>query len=169
MMQKRNLLTLLALSPVLGACGFRLRGAQSFVFRSLYIQAAADSPVARQLHAVLAASGNILVLREPLSPDSAEAILQILGEQQERVVVGMNALGQVRELQLRLRLRYRLRTPGGAQPIGETELLQQRDVTYNETNALAKSAEEGMLYQDMRTDIVQQVLRQLAAIKSLGP
>jgi len=169
-MQKRHFSTVLMLAALLSAasgCGFRLRGMQSFVFRSLYLQGAADSPMVRELHAALAASGGLIVLGEPLSPDGAEAILQILGEQQERVVVGMNALGQVRELQLRLRLRYRLRTPSGAQPIPETELLQQRDVTYNETNALAKSAEESLLYQDMRADIVRQVLRQLAAVQSL--
>ncbi len=40
-------------------------------------------------------------------------------------------------------------------------------MTYNETNALSKEAEEAMLYKDMRTDIVQQLLRRLAAVKSL--
>jgi len=168
-MQKRHFSTalMLAVLTAVGGCGFRLRGAPRFAFRSLYLQGAADSPVVRELHAALAANGSLIVLAEPLSPDGSEVILQILSEQQERVVVGMNALGQVRELQLRLRLRYRLRTPSGAQPIPDTELLQQRDVTYNESSALAKSAEEGLLYQDMRTDIVQQVLRQLAAVQSL--
>jgi len=168
-MQKRHFSTALMLLALAGAsgCGFRLRGAPRFAFRSLYLQGAAESPVVRELHAALSASGGLIVLAEPLSPDGADVILQILSEQQERVVVGMNALGQVRELQLRLRLRYRLRTPSGAQPIPESELLQQRDVTYNESSALAKSAEEGLLYQDMRTDIVQQVLRQLAAVQSL--
>ncbi len=68
---------------------------------------------------------------------------------------------------LRLRVRFKLRTPNGDEPIPETEILQQRDVTYNETNALSKEAEEAMLYKDMRTDIVQQLLRRLSAVKSL--
>src|SRR5256885_16718674 len=98
-------------------------------------------------------SDKLTVLRDPASPDDAEAIFQIISERQERVIVGMNALGQVRELQLRLRVRFKLRTPNGDEPIPETEILQQRDVTYNETNALSKEAEEAMLYKDMRTDI----------------
>ncbi|MBB1649646.1 MULTISPECIES: LPS assembly lipoprotein LptE [Delftia] len=167
-MQKRTLLTALALAPLLGACGFRLRGVPTFVFRSLYIQASRGSAVARELSRNLAsASDKLTVLRDPASPDDAEAIFQIVSERQERVIVGMNALGQVRELQLRLRVRFKLRTPNGDEPIPETEILQQRDVTYNETNALSKEAEEAMLYKDMRTDIVQQLLRRLAAVKSL--
>lgn len=167
-MQKRTLLTALALAPLLGACGFRLRGVPTFVFRSLYIQASRGSAVARELSRNLAsASDKLTVLRDPVSPDDAEAIFQIVSERQERVIVGMNALGQVRELQLRLRVRFKLRTPNGDEPIPETEILQQRDVTYNETNALSKEAEEAMLYKDMRTDIVQQLLRRLAAVKSL--
>ena len=167
-MQKRTLLTALALAPLLGACGFRLRGVPTFVFRSLYIQASRGSAVARELSRNLAsASDKLTVLRDPASPDDADAIFQIISERQERVIVGMNALGQVRELQLSLRVRFKLRTPNGDEPIPETEILQQRDVTYNETNALSKEAEEAMLYKDMRTDIVQQLLRRLSAVKSL--
>ncbi|WP_280191658.1 LPS assembly lipoprotein LptE [Delftia sp. PS-11] len=168
-MQKRTLLTALALAPLLGACGFRLRGVPTFVFRSLYLHAPRGSQVARELQRNLAsASDKLTVLRDPASPDDADVIFQLIGEQQERVVVGMNALGQVRELQLRLRVRFKLRTPNGDEPIPETEILQRRDVTYNESNALSKEAEEAMLYKDMRRDVVQQLLRRLAAVKSLG-
>ena len=54
-MHKRTLLTALALSPLaaLTACGFRLRGAPQFAFRSLYVQAQPGSPLAKQLHAAL--------------------------------------------------------------------------------------------------------------------
>jgi len=91
--------------------------------------------------------------------------MDLLQEQRERVVVGLNASGQVRELQLRLRIRFKLRTPGGHELIPDTELLQQRDISYNETIALAKEAEEALLYRNMQTDLVQQLLRRLAAVK----
>ena len=102
----------------------------------------------------------------PLNDMSATmAIFDLLQEQQERVVVGLNASGQVRELQLRLRIKFRLRTPTGVELIPDTELLQQRDISYNETIALAKEAEEALLYRNMQTDLVQQLLRRLAAVK----
>ena len=44
-MQKRTLLAAMALTPFLGACGFRLRGVPNFVFHSIYVQAGRGSPV----------------------------------------------------------------------------------------------------------------------------
>ena len=162
--------TLLALLPapalLLAGCGFKLRGVQQFSFRSLYIAAPPSSPLARELRRTLQGAGDtVQVLTEPAQQPQAEAILEVLSEQQERTVVGLNASGQVRELQLRLRLRFKLRTPLGEEWIPETELLQQRDISYNETIALAKEAEEALLYRNMQTDLVQQLLRRLAAVK----
>ncbi|MET1113443.1 MAG: LPS assembly lipoprotein LptE [Comamonas sp.] len=167
-MRKRTLLSLVSVVPVLAACGFRLRGVPQFAFRSLFIQASRGSLLARELERTLSsASEQLTVLREPRSPDDAEAIFELLGEQRERAVVGLNASGQVRELQLRLRVRFRLRKPDGDELIPETELLQQRDISYNETIALSKEAEEQLLYRNMQTDLAQQLLRRLAAVKTL--
>ena len=162
--------TLLALLPapalLLAGCGFKLRGVQQFSFRSLYIAAPPSSPLARELRRTLQGAGDtVQVLTDPAQQLQAEAILEVLSEQHERTVVGLNASGQVRELQLRLRLRFKLRTPLGEEWIPETELLQQRDISYNETIALAKEAEEALLYRNMQTDLVQQLLRRLAAVK----
>ena len=152
-----NKRTLLSLAPValLSACGFRLRGVPEFGFGSLYIVAPASSPLARELQRTLDGSGSQLkVLRDPASMPTAEAIFDLLQEQQERVVVGLNASGQVRELQLRQRVRIRLRGQQGQEWIADTELLQQRDISYNETVALSKEGEEAMLFRNMRTDLV---------------
>ena len=163
-MHRRALLTL-APAAVLAGCGFRLRGVPEFGFETLYL-AASSSLLARELQRTLEGSGGKLkVLREPEGLTTAQVILDLLQEQQERVVVGLNASGQVRELQLRLRVKFRLRTPTGAELIPETEILQQRDISYNETIALAKEAEEALLYRNMRTDIVQQLLRRLAVVR----
>ena len=169
MMQSRR--TLLSLAPLaslalLSACGFRLRGVPEFGFESLYIAAPTTSPLARELQRTLEGSTSKLrVLRAPATMTTAQAILDLIQEQQERVVVGLNASGQVRELQLRLRVKFRLRTPTGVELIPETEILQERDISYNETIALAKEAEEALLYRTMRTDIVQQLLRRLAVAR----
>ena len=81
-------------------------------------------------------------------------------------MVGFLASGQARELELRLRIRFRLRNQAGTELIAPTEILQQREISYNETIALAKEAEEALLYRNMRSDLVQQLLRRLAAVKS---
>ena len=167
-MQKRTLLAAMALTPFLGACGFHLRGAPNFVFSSIYVQAGRGSPVGTLLRRNLdSASDNLIVIKDPEAPDKAEVICQILGEQAQRVIVGSNVAGQVREVELRLIVRFSLRTPGGDEVIPSTEIRQIRNVTYNETIALSKAVEEEMLNKDMRNDIVQQIIRRLAAVKSL--
>ena len=83
------------------------------------------------------------------------------------MVAGVNASGQVREFQLRLRLQFRLRARDGRELVESTELLQQRDMSFSETVALAKEAEEALLYRDMQADLVRQLMRRLAALRSV--
>jgi LPS-assembly lipoprotein len=104
----------------------------------------------------------------PKGGELPEVIVDILQEQREKTVVGVNATGQVREFQLRIKVKFRMRTPQGRELIPETEITQQRDISFNESAVLAKEAEEGLLYRDMQSDIVQQLLRRIAAVKSLG-
>jgi LPS-assembly lipoprotein len=75
----------------------------------------------------------------------------------------------VREFQLRLRVKFRVRTLQGVELIAPTEVVLQRDISFNETAVLAKESEEILLYRDMQSDLVQQVLRRVSAIKSLTP
>ena len=77
-MRKRTLLSLMALAPVVSACGFRLRGAPSFPFKTLYVQAPEGSPFTREVLRNLAtAGGNLTVVLPPAKPDTAEATLQL--------------------------------------------------------------------------------------------
>ena len=166
-MQKRTVLTMLAAMP-LAACGFRLRGAPDFSFNSIFVKAQPNSPLARELIRTLkGAGGDINLITDTARITEAEVICNILSEQRERVVVGVNASGQVRELQLRLRLHFSLTGQQGQEYIPNTELLQQRDVSYNESIALSKEGEEALLFRNMQTDLVQQLMRRLAIVKMI--
>ena len=99
--------------------------------------------------------------------EKADTVFDVLGETRDRLVLSTNSAGQVREMQLFLRIRFKLRTPQGKELIPPSEMMQSRDITYNETAALAKESEEQLLYRDMTNDIVQQTLRRLGAVKSL--
>jgi LPS-assembly lipoprotein len=116
------------------------------------------------------AGAGIQVLDAMPPPGAAvpvDAVLDVIADQREKSVVGSTAAGQVREFQLRARLRFRLRTPQGKPLIEDSEILLQRDISYSESLALSKADEEAALYRDMQTDIVQQLLRRLAAVRSL--
>jgi LPS-assembly lipoprotein len=144
----------------LAGCGFRLRGAAVFAYRSIYV--GGDSAIARELRAVLQSNG-LQVLADGQAPDLAEVIVNVSNERRERVVVSRTSGGQVRELQLRLSVQMVARSARGIDLIPDLELVQQREISYSETAALAKEAEEELLNRDMQADLVQQLLRRLAA------
>ena len=45
------------------------------------------------------------------------------------------------------------------------EITLRRDMTYDDTQVLAKESEEALLYEDMKSDAVQQVLRRLSVVQ----
>ena len=151
----------------LSGCGFALRRAPELAFHSLFINAPNASPIGREVRRNLSSLGALNLIEDAQLQSSADAILDLLSEAREKTVVGVTVSGQVREFQLRTRLRFRLRTPQGKELIGDTELLQQRDISFNESAVLAKEAEEGLLYRDMQSDIVQQLIQRLAAVSAL--
>jgi LPS-assembly lipoprotein len=147
----------------LSACGFQLRQAPDFAFDTIHVSASPASSLAQELRRSIASADKVAVVE----PARAQVVLDLLTDQREKVVVGLNASGQVREFQLRTRLKFKLRTREGKALIPETELLQQRDISFTESAVLAKEAEEALLYRDMQTDLVQQLMRRLAAVKTL--
>ena len=148
----------------LAGCGFELRKAPIFAFKSIAVNG--GSALVNQLRRNLQSAGTVTVVPAAES-STAEVIFDILGETRGQRVISTNSAGQVRELELQFTVRFRLRTPEGKELISAGEINQRRDITYNETNALAKEGETQLLYRDMQGDIVQQILRQLAAVKSL--
>ena len=168
-MQRRLYLAMMVstVASGLSACGFALRKAPNFVFKTLFSPLAESSVLGVELKRSLESGGNVVVLTDASRINEADVVLDVLVEQREKTVVGLNAAGQVREFQLRIRFRFKLRTPQGKELIPETELLQQRDISFNESAVLAKEAEEGLLYRDMQSDIVQQIMRRLAAIQAI--
>jgi len=151
----------------LSGCGFQLRQSADLPFKSLFLILPRQSALGTDLRRNLASQTNLKVFTEARDMATSEVVLDVMSELRERVVVGLNASGQVRELQLRLNVKFRLRTAQGQNLIPEVELQQQRDLSFFESAALSKDIEENMMYRDMQVDIVQQILRRLAAVKSL--
>jgi LPS-assembly lipoprotein len=166
-MARRLALALLLLaSATLVACGFQLRTNQTLAFKTIAVTPEKSGGVAGDVARYL---GDAV---RPVAPgvgaELPEVILDILQETREKLVVGVNASGQVREYELRLGVRFRLRTARGVELIAPSAIDQHRSISFNESAVLAKEAEETLLYRDMQSDIVQQLMRRLAAVKLAG-
>ena len=98
----------------------------------------------------------------------AEAQFDVLAEVRTKTILSLNSQGRVREYLLTYTLTFKVRNTKGAELLGPTEISLKRPLQFNETQVLAKESEEVLLYRDMQTDLVQQVLRRLAAIKPAG-
>ncbi len=163
-MVRRRLWVLGAVAALTG-CGFQLRQTGDYPFKTLFAGFSVATPLGAELSRQLRGTGKIELLTDAPQAQQTDVVLEILQEQHQRVVVGTNASGQVRELQLRLTVKFRLRTPDGVEWVEPVELYQQRDLSFNETAALSKEIEEAMLYRDMQNDIVQQIVRRLSRVK----
>jgi LPS-assembly lipoprotein len=98
------------------------------------------------------------------NPKEAAATLNILNELRERQILSLGGQGRVREYQLRYRLAYQVSNAKGV-ITPPTEIVLKRDISFNDSDVLAKESEETLLYRDMQTDAVQQLLRRLQATK----
>ena len=171
-MQRRDFLVFTASGAALalvslGGCGFALRKAPSFAFSTLYSGLAESSPLGVELRRSLQATGKVTVVSDARRIGEAQVVLEVLQDRREKVVLSLNSSGQVREFQLRLVFVFRLRTLAGRELIPASEIALQRDISFNESAVLAKEAEEALLYRDMQSDVVQQVMRRLAAVTRL--
>jgi LPS-assembly lipoprotein len=159
-MYRRTMLSFAA-GAALAGCGFALRQPQPLPMRSIALLGFAPaSPLAAALKVELERAG--VALREPWL---ADAVFDTLTDARERVVAASTAAGQVRDVTLRVRLRFRVATPSGRLLLPASDLLLTRGMSYNETAALAKQQEELLLYRAMEDDIVAQVMRRLASLK----
>jgi LPS-assembly lipoprotein len=93
----------------------------------------------------------------------ADATLQVLNELREKEILSLSAGGRVRELQLRYRVQYQVFDKNKAPLAPPGEILLRRDMSFNDQEQLSKEGEEALLYRDMQTDAVQQLVRRLQA------
>jgi LPS-assembly lipoprotein len=157
------LLVLLALT--LSSCGFKLRGSNGqyhMPFQSIYLGFGENSPLGVELRRNLRGGDSVVVVTDPAK---AEAKLDVLSEARGKTILSLNSQGRVREYLLTYTLVFRVRDAKDAEILGATPISLQRSITFNESQVLAQESEEALLYRDMQSDLVQQILRRLAAIK----
>ena len=157
-------LMMVALAVTLTACGFKLRGSEGYnlPFHTIYVGFAETSPLGAELRRNLRGLDSLTVLD---NAKGAEALLDVVSENRGKTILSLNSQGRVREYLLTYTIVFKVRNAAGVELLAPTEIALKRNIAFNEDAILAKESEEALLVRDMQTDLVQQILRRLAAIK----
>jgi LPS-assembly lipoprotein len=147
---------------LLAGCGFQLRGSASLPFETLHVQAPVSSQFGTQLRRLITSGSSTRIVEVA---KGADATLVLVNELREKNILSLSGGGRVREYQLKYRMSYRLLDRNAVEIIPVTEIALVRDFSFNDSEALSKEAEEALLFRDMQSDAVQQLLRRLQVVK----
>ena len=152
-------LIILMLTFVVTACGFHMRGAADLAFNKLYIKGSAS--ISKDLIISLKSNG-VTIVKEP---EDAEEMLELMSDGPEKRILSLGGTGSVREFELFYRVKFRVRD-ASSELWGQEQMIEsRRDFSYLDTELLAKSYEEAMLYEDMRRDATRELMRRLVGQK----
>ncbi len=133
-------------------------------FKTIYLGFSDTSTLGNALKRSIRGGGNTTVVTDA---KEAEAILDVLSETREKSVLSLNSLGRVREYTLIYRFKFQVKDAKNNALLAPTEIMLRRDINYDDTQTLAKESEEAMLYRDMESDLVAQIMRRLSAIPAI--
>ncbi len=153
---------LLLATLLLSACGFHLRGQAGMPFNTLYLDTVnSKTPFISELRRSLEAS------KVKLAPTAAQAdvVLKVVFENSDKQILTLSGSGRVTEFRLIYSVSLRAYDHKQQDWIPAEEMALRRDYSYDDTKVLAKEAEETLLYQSMRSEMVQQIMRRLSHAK----
>lgn len=148
-------------SLILAGCGFKLRGEKPLPFTTMYTNIDANSRFGSYLRRSLTASSPSLKFVETAA--GAQAVLSQLEKTQSQREVSLNSQGQVEEYELTLRFTFQLVSSSGQLLIPPSTLTSTRTLPYDEANAQAKAQEMVTLYQDMESQMANQLVRRISS------
>ena len=155
-------IAILLIAVTLSSCGFRLRGQAAIPYKSLFVETSGYSAFANDLERAILSGSETKIAQ---NRGDAQAVLKIVGESKQKIILSLSTGGKVRQFELRYQVAYRLTDIAGQDLAPPGEILLRREMTYDDTLVLAKESEEAILYRDMAIDAVQQMLRRLSVAK----
>jgi LPS-assembly lipoprotein len=155
-------LALLTAAVLLAGCSFHLRGQAAMPFETLYLKATNPgtqfiSELRRNLEA------NKVELVDTAA--QADVVLDIVAETPDKQILSLSGSGRVNEFQLFYRVSLRAYDLNNNDVIPAEEIVMHSDFPYDDNNVLAMEGEETLLYQNMRSDMVQRIVRRLSRVK----
>jgi LPS-assembly lipoprotein len=154
----RTLLIVAAL--LLSACGFQLRGKAELPFETLYMPPANAPGIVLDLRRAIQTGTSTRLVDDP---KAAQAQLEFSQEARDKEILSLSSAGRVREYQLRYRVAFRVHDGKGNEYLPLRRVQLSREITFSDADILAKETEEQLLFRDMQSDMVQQIMRLVAA------
>ena len=151
----------LALVLATAGCGFHLRGDVKFAFSSAYVNSSGASPMATELKRTLEGGGTTITE----NAKDAQVTIDLTNVADSKDVLSLSGGGRVREYALAKRATVAVHDGEGRDWMPAAEIVVRRTYSYNESEVLAREAEEAKLYKQMQTDVVQQIVRRLQQAK----
>jgi LPS-assembly lipoprotein len=152
----------LMLIAALTSCGFHLREPAQLAFKSVYVTGR-QTLINPELRKVLKGQN----IKQVNAVEDADLQIDLLKEENEKRILSLSGTGVVREYELYYRIQYRTKLAGETIWALPKVIETRRDYTYNDSNLLAKGAEEIKLLEAMHTEVVNNLIRRLSALKKV--
>jgi LPS-assembly lipoprotein len=155
-------LAALLVAVALAGCGFHLRGEVTYAFSSLYVSAPTAPQFGLELQRMIESGGATRVVD---TPKQAQALLDVTNVTDDKGVLSLSSGGRVREYLLTKRVTFTVHDASGRDWLPPSSITIRRSYPFNESEVLAREAQEQRLLKEMQTDAVQQIVRRLQAAK----
>jgi LPS-assembly lipoprotein len=158
---KRSL-SAVAILCVLGGCGFHLQGRQPLppAFSHAYIETKDEqTDFVQDLRKALIASGSEVIRTQ----GSAAAVITVHEDELTERILSVSARNIPTEYELTYRVEFSVNAEGKAL-IDREEISATRDISFEESELLAKEREQEILREALARDLVALVMRRLASL-----
>ena len=144
------------------ACGFHLAGEGEFSdeVSNTHIQALSSSRDLVRLVEKNLRSNQINIV----SVENATALLRILNEETERVVLTLDNDGKAREYELLLKISFDVIRPDNSILLKKQQIDLNRDFVFDKSELLGTNEEEQELFNEMRNDAAKLIVYRLQTI-----
>ncbi|MDE0919486.1 MAG: LPS assembly lipoprotein LptE [Arenicellales bacterium] len=160
----RNVVILLASAMLIAGCGFHLRGKVQLpaVFSATHVKGT-DLSLVDDIKRALRVAGGAVVNEKA----EATVSIELLRVTYSRAVRSINEQGIAVSYELQYDVRYRVSGQAKQRLVPDARIALKRTLDYGDKNMqiLQKAIEENLLKQEMRDEIVRQVISRLASVK----
>jgi len=161
-----RLFAVAALATLLGACGFQLRGTTALpvAWQQLHLSSPSpNSELAQEVQGRLRSSGVEWVARK-----DANFVIELSNEQFEQRSLSVGAQVRAAEFELVLSVEYAIYDRAGRQVRSPDTARVTALVENDPQNIVGKTDEIRMLREELRGDLVQQIVRQISFAANVG-